>query len=1317
MSDITPVLESSARDLAESGEKTGRAVEQHLGRHIGDGLDDATHGYQEADGAHRQKFDGLNPDRTAGGGPAGAVGRGPGGGSDPFRPAAGAGPRPAGLAPGQDGGTVAGDGRADGSGGQSEDPIDLVTGEMFLPQRDLVLPGVLPLVLERRHGSAYRRGRCFGLTWSSTLDQRIEVDDDGIHYAVPDGRVLHYPVPPGREQVLPVVGPRWPLAWNRHEDLITIEQPELGSTLEFPPGPVPARGRPLAAIADRSGNRVMFAYDLDGVPTDIHHSGGYRVVIGSVATRGGVRISSLKLVDPAGGPHLPVREFRYDPAGRLVESIDPSGLPLLFEYDESDRITRWTDRNGRYYAYHYRLDGRVSHADGSEGYLSCRLDYDLEARTTTLVDAIGHRTVYHWNDRLQTVKVVDPLGNATLTEQDVHGNVLSTIDPLGRTTRIQRNEYGDPVRITRPDQSTIIIAYNALRQPVQVVGPDGGTWTYGYDDRGVLVAATDPMGGTTAYEHDHLGRLTSMSDPSGARSAVQCDKAGLVTALTDPLGSTVRITRDRFGHVASSTDPLGATTSSTWTVDGRPLTRTRPDGTAETWEYDAEGNLLRHVDPAGAATAFEYGPFDVPTARTDPDGARHRFGYDLRLRLTSVTNAHDLTWQYTYDPAGNLVAERDFNGATQSYAVDPAGGLVASTNAAGQRVEYRRDLLGRVTERRADGMLHLFAYDAAGQLSRAECPGAVVEFARDRLGRVLYESINGRLLINTFDRSGRRLSRATPGGIVSQWTYDEAGHPQQLAGTGGALAFHYDAAGQETARTLGAAATLTQTFDALGRMTEQGIWAYDRPPGTGGPIVGLREIGGADAGGAASRPAGESASSRGEDAAVPPGSATAGAAQVEVWRAVQARTFAYRADGTPAEITDHLRGTRRFDLDAAGRVTGLTAVTWTESYAYDRLGNLARATDTGRGPDDPAADTEGEREHTGTLVRRAGRASYDYDRAGRLVRQTRRTLSGQVRTWTYTWDSGDRLVQATVPDGTVWQYGYDPLGRRVAKSRLDASGTVVETTWFTWDGLRVAEEIRTAPDGQAVTLTWDYRPGGFTPAAQTRQTWAAGATQEQIDREFHAVVTDLVGTPMELVTPDGRIAWHTNTSLWGRTVTAPGSTAHCPLRFPGQYHDDETGLHYNLNRYYDPATASYTSPDPLGLVPSPNGHAYVGNPLTWSDPLGLAPYDIHASVAYQDYVTKGAHLHIDNREVRIFPDHEGGVGAAPLTVNNVTASRKDVSTVLTALQEDPALRADTISKFRSAMQSMNAGGYGKMAENHAAQMHFLIKALEKMGQR
>ncbi|MFF8991691.1 RHS repeat-associated core domain-containing protein, partial [Streptomyces sp. NPDC014983] len=62
-----------------------------------------------------------------------------------------------------------------------------------------------------------------------------------------------------------------------------------------------------------------------------------------------------------------------------------------------------------------------------------------------------------------------------------------------------------------------------------------------------------------------------------------------------------------------------------------------------------------------------------------------------------------------------------------------------------------------------------------------------------------------------------------------------------------------------------------------------------------------------------------------------------------------------------------------------------------------------------------------------------------------------------------------------------------------------------------------------------------------------------------------------------------------------------------PLRFPGQYYDPETGLHYNYFRHYDPHTGRFFSSDPLGLGPAPNPTTYVHNPHVWVDPLGLTP--------------------------------------------------------------------------------------------------------------
>ncbi|WP_417629418.1 RHS repeat-associated core domain-containing protein [Nonomuraea rubra] len=113
-----------------------------------------------------------------------------------------------------------------------------------------------------------------------------------------------------------------------------------------------------------------------------------------------------------------------------------------------------------------------------------------------------------------------------------------------------------------------------------------------------------------------------------------------------------------------------------------------------------------------------------------------------------------------------------------------------------------------------------------------------------------------------------------------------------------------------------------------------------------------------------------------------------------------------------------------------------------------------------------------------------------------------------------------------------------------------------------------------------------------------------------MDERFYAIATDLLGTPAELVSAEGEIAWRTRRSLWGASPDAITSDADCPLRFPGQYEDQESGLFYNFLRHYDPDAGCYVAADPIGLRGGWDPHAYVLNPQVWMDPLGLTPYGI-----------------------------------------------------------------------------------------------------------
>ncbi|MGV4985999.1 putative T7SS-secreted protein [Streptomyces sp. NRAIS4] len=1022
------------------------------------------------------------------------------------------------------------------------DPIDLATGKMYLPQTDVALPGVLPLVLGRRVESGYHLGRWFGPSWTSTLDQRLEIDAEGVVCVTEDGLLLSYPHPAPGVPTLPSHGPR--LLLDRVDGGYTITDPRTRRTWHFAD-----RGPDLAVleqIDDRNGNWITFEYDTEGTPLAVHTSAGQGVRI----TTDSGRVTAYHLT--ATGEEL--KRFAYTD-GNLTQVVNSSGLPLRFTYDERGRVTSWTDTNDRSYTYEYDDQDRCTAEGGAEGHMALRLTYEdpdptTGLRTTTATTGEGHTRRYLVNKAWQVVAETDPLGATTRYVRDRYNRLLSATDPLGHTTTFRYDDEGNLTSVTRPDGRESKAEYNVLGLPAKVVNPDGTVIRQTYDDRGNRTSVTDPAGQTTRFAYNEAGHLRSVTDPLGNTTRVVCDRAGLPVEVTDPLGAVTRYERNAVGRPTAITDPTGATTRLEWSIEGHLTRRTAPDGTTETWTYDGEGNCTNHTDPLGGVSLFEYTHFDLLTARTGPDGVRYEFTHDTELRLTKVTNPQGLTWEYTYDPAGRLLSETDFDDRTLTYAYDPAGRLLSRRNVLGEVVSFERNELGQVLRKDAAGQLTTYAYDFTDQLAQATGPdGTTLTLLRDRYGRLHSETVNGRTVTYTYDALGRRTGRTTPTGAVTTWAYDAAGRRTGMIASGRAIDFTYDEAGRELTRQIDGAVTLEHTFDAMGRLTIQSVTGVEG-------------------------------------------------------RTVQHRAYTYRADGNVIGIDDHLSGSRSFDLDVTGRVTAVHAAGWTERYTYDEAGNQTQATWP---PTHPGAEATGPRTYAGTRITRAGNVRYEHDALGRITLRQKTRLSRRPDTWRYEWDAEDRLTSVVTPDGTRWRYTYDPLGRRTAKLRMADDGeTVVERVEFTWDGTTLCEQTTTAEGlPNPVTLTWDHQ--GLRPLSQAERITAADAAQEEIDSRFFAIVTDLVGTPSELIDEQGEIAWRTRSTLWGTTAWATNSTAYTPLRFPGQYYDPETSLHYNYFRHYDPETARYLTPDPLGLAPAPNPAAYVRNPHLRVDYLGLAP--------------------------------------------------------------------------------------------------------------
>nr|WP_281419310.1 RHS repeat-associated core domain-containing protein [Marinobacterium ramblicola] len=111
--------------------------------------------------------------------------------------------------------------------------------------------------------------------------------------------------------------------------------------------------------------------------------------------------------------------------------------------------------------------------------------------------------------------------------------------------------------------------------------------------------------------------------------------------------------------------------------------------------------------------------------------------------------------------------------------------------------------------------------------------------------------------------------------------------------------------------------------------------------------------------------------------------------------------------------------------------------------------------------------------------------------------------------------------------------------------------------------------------------------------------------QRTADGKVYYYQNDHLGTPQRLIVASGKVVWEARYTAFGKATILTEEVSN-NLRFPGQYYDVETGLHYNYFRDYDPSTGRYIESDPIGLAGGMNTYVFVGsNPISFIDPYGL----------------------------------------------------------------------------------------------------------------
>jgi RHS repeat-associated protein len=288
---------------------------------------------------------------------------------------------------------------------------------------------------------------------------------------------------------------------------------------------------------------------------------------------------------------------------------------------------------------------------------------------------------------------------------------------------------------------------------------------------------------------------------------------------------------------------------------------------------------------------------------------------------------------------------------------------------------------------------------------------------------------------------------------------------------------------------------------------------------------------------------------------------------------------------------------RRF-YDRDGRVTAIAVppeVADQQRFAYDLLDRLVSA----------------------TLVRSAVDLAYAYDATGNRVQEMR---NGAVSLYTVAGTS-NRLqaisgattrsmsynTTGSLSSDRDIEFGYDGRERMVTAGSTSyyVSG-LDQRIEKAGPGANTPSGVRQFLYDEQGHLLGEYDGGNGVPIAEHVYLgdWPVGLIQ---GNTVYYVHPDQLGAP-RIVTraTDNQTMWAWQREPFGAGIVQAVGGFEYNLRFPGQYYDAETGLHYNYFRDYDPSVGRYVESDPVGLKGGTNTFLYVAaNPFKLFDSFGL----------------------------------------------------------------------------------------------------------------
>jgi len=672
-----------------------------------------------------------------------------------------------------------------------------------------------------------------------------------------------------------------------------------------------------------------------------------------------------------------------------------------------------------------------------------------------------------------------------------------------------------------------------------------------YAPGGFLHQKTDGNGGVTTYSYDALKRLLGRTqDPGGlnARTNYNYDVAGQLTSVTDPVGGTTTYVYDDLGNL---------------------LETASPDAGVIRYNYDETGNLVTKLDAKGQSFSYTYDSLnrltllDAPGTMDDIvysyDGCTNGAGNLCAITLdTSIVG-------YSYDAFGNVTDTQ-----TMVYGYDAASRIRTMAYPSGSVVNYSYDMAGQVNRvvLTGNGMNTVLAeqihYQPFGGIESLRYGnGSMLSQQVDTAYRLTNQSIPGvlDLAYSQYDGNGNLLAKIGGASGSSDYSYDAFDRLDAANGPFGSRGYGYDLNGNRLNLNDGSV-TSYDYMPQSNRLVSENDWHYMLD--SNGNTVSRFDPGGA----------GRlyTYNSHNRIVTAVERSITPGKGKNKPPHTVDTLLGTYSYNGLGQRVSKDVNGTvSQFIYDTDGKLMaekdGAGRVTRDYVYLDNQLLAVLDYSTTMSGGKEVIMDNGlPQAGWTSKTSKKDYGADYLYSpgSSGNSIRWTPVLEAGDYEV--YVWYIRNRKNSSSVPYTIL----HESLSDFVNVNQATGGGGWQLLGNYTFDGTgNEYVEVSDSSGGTSADAVRFVRVGGSAGAVSTTVSY---------------VHNDHLGTPQTMTDGTGSVVWRATHDPFGKADIDVSSNQSLNIRFPGQYYDQETQLHYNYYRYYDPSISRYLTIDPRGAL-------------------------------------------------------------------------------------------------------------------------------------